>query len=177
VGPDGLVDVTLDDLDWIADVSETWQRSYRWSLRGRSPTPDLVGGLVFHDVELQSVAITDRRAPIGLLQVSEVNAESGYGRLDLLVDGGHRDALREPLAGFVAGALRRLALRKLCLQAVDGELDVEAHLAGSACTVGRLVGHERRGDDEYADLLVYEIWRHDHRLDDLSTHRPTGGTT
>lgn len=154
-------DVVPRDAEWVAVVLERWDRSRRLSLRGRTPSPTMVAGLLGEAVTAQNAVWTDDGFPVALLQVTNVNSRDGTGELALLADAEHTEATSQLLADFLSEVFDREPLRKLCIWAVEDELDVPSYLGSLACPVGRLVGHERRGPDRYADMLVYEIWEED----------------
>lgn len=149
------------EAEWVAVVLDRWDRSRRLSLRGRTPSPAMVAGLLGEAVVVQHAVWTDDGSPVALLQVTDVHPRDGTGELALLADAEHTEAISELLPGLLYDVFDRESLRKLCLWAVEGELDVPSYLGSVACPVGRLVGHERRGPDHYVDMLVYEIWRED----------------
>lgn len=153
--------VVLRDSPWVAAAMERWGRSRRLAPRGRTVSPKLARGLLDQGIAAQRTVWTDDHRPAGLFQVSDVSARDGTGMLDLLVDPRHTAALRPELRRFLAEALPELPVRKLSLWACEDELAVPDHLGPVARPVGRLVGHDRRGRDRYADMLVYEIWKED----------------
>jgi hypothetical protein len=149
------------DTEWIAAGLQRWDRSRRLSLRGKTPSPKLVRGLLDEHVALQQAVWTDDGRPTGLFQVTELRAKDGFGQLDLLVDPTHAHSFGPALQSFLSEAFQTLPLRKLCLWGCEDELAVPSGLSAWARQVGRLVGHERRGPDDYADMLVYEVWKDD----------------
>lgn len=150
-----------EDGEWIAAGLVRWDRSRRLSLRGKTSSPKLVRGLLGEHVAVQQSVWTDDGRPTGLLQVTELRARDGFGQLDLLLDPAHADALGPELRSFCAEAFETLPLRKLCLWGCTDELTVTRYLGALVHQVGRLVDHERRGPDDYADVLVYELWKDD----------------
>lgn len=150
------------DMPWVATAMERWERSRRLALRGTTPSPTLLRSLLDNGVAVQQTAWTDDRLPAALFQVSNVHPADGTGLLDLLVNPRHANALGPELTGFLAEAFAAWPGRKLCLWACEDELTVPAYLGPRvAHQVGCLVGHDRRGPDQHADMLVYEIWKDD----------------
>jgi hypothetical protein len=152
--------VPLRDAPWVATAMERWGRSRRLALRGRTPSPKLLRGLLDESVAVQQTVWTDDRQPVGLFQLSDLSERDGTGVLDLLVDPHHAAGLGVELTGFVAEAFAAWPLRKLSLWAAADELHAPDYLA-TARQVGRLAGHDRRGPDDHADMLIYEIWQED----------------
>jgi hypothetical protein len=149
----------LRDGPWVAVAMESWGRSRRLALRGRTPSPRLLRALFEESVAVQQTAWTDDRQPAGLFQVTDVSERDGTGLLHLLVDPRHAEPLGDELAGFLAEAFEAHPLRKLCLWAAADELAVPDFLGVRAHQVGRLAAHDRRGPGEHADMLIYEIWK------------------
>jgi hypothetical protein len=147
--------VMVRDSSWVATAMERWDRSRRLALRGRTASPRLVRGLLEQGVAAQRTVWSDDHRPAGLFQVSDVDAHAGTGMLDLLVDPVHAAGLRPELDRFLAEAFAGLSLRKLSIWACDDEMAVPKYLGPAAQVAGRLVGHDRRGPDQHADMLVY----------------------
>jgi len=154
-----LLEATVEDHKWIGAVTELWSSTQRWSLRGRTPSPFLLEKLLQEDVALQRVAWADDDRPVALLQLVDVDLDNGFGHLALLGNPKRPDEVRAALMAFLTVGFQQPQLRKVCLMAHADELDVEAFLGDVARKVGSLAGHERRGPDDYVDLLLYEIWK------------------
>jgi hypothetical protein len=117
--------------------------------------------MLWDRVELQQIAKTDSGEVVSLMQVANLNLDSGYGTLELLIHPMHVHALDPTFSEFVDRAFRDYPIRKLCLSAVEDELVVPACLQAMARLAGRLARHERRNDSVYVDVAFYEIWRED----------------
>jgi hypothetical protein len=154
-----LEEVRTDDLDWIARALESWSRTQRWSLRGQTPSPAMMRRLVHDHVSLQRVVRHDAGTPVAVVQLADVDGNSGNGQVALLADPHRLAEVRPSLTEFVATVFAETDLRKLCVLAHADELDVPAVFGPAATPIGRLVAHERRAEDDYADLLLFEIWR------------------
>jgi hypothetical protein len=154
-----LEEVTTDDLDWIARGLETWSRTQRWSLRGQTPSPAMMRRLVHDHVSLQRVVRHDTGSPVAVVQLVDVDGINGNGQVALLADPHRLPELRPSVTEFVETVFAETSLRKLCVLAHEDELDVPTVFGSAATPIGRLVDHERRSPDDYADLLVFEIWR------------------
>jgi hypothetical protein len=158
--PDGYEPRPVTELDheWVLGVVEDWDVSNRWSLGGRSPSPQLIAALLGRGVAFQ-VALWGPGGPAGVVQVCDVNPDSGYGSLGLLIEPGAPAAISRVLISSVAEAMDQLSLRKLWLGIERDALDIEARLGPAARCVGRFADHVRRAQDDYADLVIYEVWR------------------
>lgn len=152
--------VPLRDAPWVATAMEQWQRSRRLALRGRTPSPRLLRGLLDDPgVAIQQTAWAGDHRPAGLFQVSDVSDRHGTGLLDLLVDPAQAEPLGAALRAFLAEAFATSPLRKLCVWGCEDELALPRYLDGIAHPAGRLAGHDRRGPDHHADMLVHEVWK------------------
>ena len=155
--------VSSDDAAWIGPALRRWRRSYRWQFRSAPPSRERVRALLDDpDVVRQAIVTAGSGAPAdgAVLQISALGLAHGAAELSVLADPQVPELVRGQLDRFVRQAFAGLALRKLSLRALDGELDVAGCLP-AARRVGVLVEHDRRREGTYDDLVVHELWRED----------------
>lgn len=158
-----LRQVTALDVPWLIDGLSSWQRTRRWSRRGTSPSPVHVERLL-SDQAMARAAVWHDDRPLAVLEVVEDNPRHRTAELAFLVDPDHATSLGPEVAGFLGEAFARHPnLRKLSVWACDDEVDVPVVLGARARPCGRLAAHERRGPDEFVDVVVYEIWPEEDR--------------
>jgi hypothetical protein len=150
--------VTAEDGGWIAEVVTGWPCSHRWSLRGQTPSPQLLGHLLWNGV-LKQYVIAEGSGAQGLVQLYDGDLHNGVGHLGLLLRPGEPERHRPVIEAFVEECFRDFPLRKICVEVVADD-GIEPTTVGSDLRLaGRLADHERRTEDTFADLLLYELWR------------------
>jgi len=151
-----LVDLPPDGADWITPVIGAWAPSWRWSTRGRTISPDILRALVTDKVLRQSVVLADG-GRVALLQM--VESHSGLVELGVLADGGRLAEMGPVVEEFVESGFAELGVHKMFVTSLRDELDVDTLFGPRARPAGCLVGHERRDEDLYVDLLLYDVLR------------------
>ena len=144
---------------WIWEAVGQWQSSYRWSLRGHTPSPAILEQLLWTRVAMQMSWRRDDGSPAGLLQIYDANLDSGVAFLGFMFDPTLAAEFGRALEAFLNKGFRDFPLRKVCTEVFSDEFDEVSFLGPGVRTAGRLTDHERRNDDSYADLVLYEIWK------------------
>jgi len=144
------------DAGWLAQAMDEWDCSVRWALRGRTPSPSVVQGLLWSGVTAQRVVRTADGVPAALFQLVDVDLVNGLAQMALVVDPPRADDLTPLLADFVAKVFRDFPLRKIVATAPSDAPAVQQCLGSLGRLVARLAGHHRRTASEYVDVLVYE---------------------
>jgi hypothetical protein len=152
-----LTDAAPSDVVWIARAVSRWHRSSRWSYRGATPNPGILEQLLVEGVAAQQVVVTGADDAAALLQVVNVRP-GGYGFLEMLGDPERAGAWHDLVPTFVERVASERSLRKLLLAFATDELVLPPWVEVNAAHAGRLVQHERRGPDAFADVDFYEIW-------------------
>jgi hypothetical protein len=151
-----LVDLPPTGADWIMSVIGAWAPSWRWSTRGRTISPDILRALVTDMVLRQSVVLADG-GRVAVLQL--VESHSGLVEIGVLADGGRLAEMRPAVEEFVEAGFADLGVHKMFVTSLRDELDVDTLLGPRARPAGCLAGHERRDEDVYVDLLLYDVMR------------------
>jgi hypothetical protein len=153
-----LSDLHPFDIDWVADAWGRWAGTARWSGPGHTPSPEMLEQLLWAGSLVQRVVTAPDGRPVAVLQVTGADLDSGNGYLELFLDPAHGTETDRAVAAFIDRVFVDFPLRKLLLDAVDGELDLPPCLDGVAVQAGCLTANERRGEGRYADRHLYEIW-------------------
>jgi len=155
--------LTGGDLEWVSAAIYSWPATYRWSLRGLTPSPDSVHRLMWEGVAVQYAAVDGAGRPMGLMQLHQVDLQSAFAYLSLMLAPapiGLEDPTRAVLEDFVAQVFRDFPLRRLYIEILEDEVEQTlGRLTPTADLHARLSDHERRGPDEYVDLLIFGLTR------------------
>jgi hypothetical protein len=152
--------VVPPDGDWISEAAFSWLRTHRWSYQGRTPTPEMIGRLLWDGVMVQEVVEDDNRRPVCLTQLYRVVLQSGYGYLGLLASHGHTGDLGPFVDRFCRGVFRDFPLRKLYVEVLADHADLVIGAVGSPTRLeATLMQHERVDEETYMDLRIYSIRR------------------
>ena len=143
---------------WVAEAIGWWQSSYRWSLRGHTPSPQLLADLLWSGVAAHTVVSDESGRPVALLQLYDLDLHNGVGALGLLVAPHPVPGLEGAIADFIERCFHDFPMRKVTVELVEDEFDDVAALGPNVRCAGVLRHHERRSEDEYANVRLYEIW-------------------
>lgn len=150
--------VSPRDAEWLASAVTDWEATYRWSLRGRTPSPQFLERCLWDRVAQQFSLVGPARTPVGLVQLFDADFQNGVGQLSVLADPAHVDEVMDQLRDFAAALFDQLPLRKLCLEAASDQRSLCSRLHGWAEPAGRFARHERVRRDEYVDLELFDLW-------------------
>lgn len=152
------------DLGWIVEAAFTGGGTYKWSLRRRSPTPQMLETLLWSEVPLAAVIEVDER-PALLLQLSRVDSISGVAYLDVLLGPARPERIsqiRPALSDFIDRGVQDFGLRLVYVEALESVWDLLEQIAGVQIPIeARLREHERVGQGSFVDLLVGVVRRVD----------------
>jgi hypothetical protein len=154
-----LEDVVPVDLNWIERALDSWDCTLRWSLLGLTPSVQHVSHLLWQGVAMQQKVRRERATPAALLQLANIDLLHGFAELALLADGQEFDLVRAGLADFLTRAFREFPIRKVCVTAVPMDVDVSAYMGQKLQPVGRLERHVRRGENQFVDVELFELWK------------------
>lgn len=153
-----LRNVVVSDLAWVDLAIDRWDRTSRWSLFGLTPSLQALRDLLWLGPVQQQCVTTTAGEPAALVQLVEPDLHNGLAELALLADPDHIGVVAEGVEEFLAHAFRDFPIRKVGVNVVEGELDVPGYLPAALSPVGRLERQVRRGQDRFADVLLYELW-------------------
>ena len=157
-----LEPVSASDVDWLPDALGEWSCSLRWSEEwGRTPSPDDLSRLLWHNVFFQRVVLAEGDRRVALLQASELRLVDGVADLDVLIDPAHQGESDKCLEQFLARVFSDQPLRKLCLAVCSDDLELSPCLGAVVRQAGCFVEHRRRERGRFVDINLYEIWADD----------------
>jgi hypothetical protein len=146
------------DADWLAGLPYEWHCTYRWSPRGRTPSPESVGALMWRGVAAQYV-VHDVNQPLAVVQVHDLDLKSGFAYASLIANPHPAGpAVVEVVAALIRATFAQHPLRKIYVEVLAHEVDgTVGALLPRAALVATLHDHDRQGPGTYADLAVYQI--------------------
>lgn len=155
-----VADLNLTDSEWGMALGG-WDRTRRWSLRGRSPSPVVVQQIMLEPSLVQERLVAESGQTVGIVEVTHHSSRDSYAQLALLVDPAYAEEVSSQLAIFLRDIWEdNPELRKLVIWSFADEIEVPGYLP-RATQVGRLTNHERRSESVFVDQLVHEVWPED----------------
>lgn len=151
-----------EDAAWLVHSAREWHSSYRWKLKGRTPSPEFLSSAMWESVTTQWVVIVDGFAN-ALLQVHDLDLRNGIGYLSLTIapDADDHVDLRGSITPLIASVFDDFPVRKLYLHVLAGveEETILRALPGEAEVEATLREHERAGTGAYASLRIVSLGR------------------
>ncbi|MCP4307564.1 MAG: hypothetical protein GY788_22370 [bacterium] len=147
------------DIEWIAEAALSWARTTRWVLKGMTPSPEMLSRLLWEDVTVQQILV-DSAGPAALIQLHDVDFQSGYGYLGLVVRPPAYAELEALIAAFIQGCFADFPLRKLYIDMLEDVCSQLLEVVGSEPTLeARLEDHERLREGVFLDRSIYAFMR------------------
>lgn len=154
-----LVQVVPSDAAWITESLTHWHVSSRWSMRGQTPSPQMVDARLWHGVVRQHTIRDAGGRACALVQVAEPDFRNEHATLNLIIDPSYMARLSGPVKYAAERALHDLPLRKLSISYPADQTAIELCIEPIAVASGRLVDHERYGPDKYVDVVIADVWK------------------
>jgi len=156
-----LTNVGLTDLEWIERSIDDWLATARWSLVGLTPSIQGLNRLLWNEVAVQQTVRSESHEAVGLLQLANVDLHHGIANLELLANPLATGQVTAGIEAFLARVFADVPLRKVGIEAVRDEVDVQLLVGPAVRQVGCRERHVRRGEFAFADVQVFELWRED----------------